>query len=80
MLPDNWDIVRVFVACSTQWRHGPSGHLTGLDYAGCRAAVAGIGLRWRDVFDGLLQMEVATLNELSIGDASRRARVALERR
>ncbi len=34
---------------------------TGLDYAGCRAAVAGVGLKWRQVFDGLTVMEAEVL-------------------
>ena len=33
----------------------------GLDYAGCRAAVAGAGLKWREVFDGLTVMEAEVL-------------------
>ena len=33
----------------------------GLDYAGCRAAVAGARLKWREVFDGLTVMEAEVL-------------------
>ena len=67
MLPENWDTVLAFDACRSQWRHGPSGHRTGLDYAGCRAAVAGIGLQWRAVFPGLQLMEGEVLQELDKG-------------
>ncbi|MDD9883423.1 MAG: DUF1799 domain-containing protein [Gammaproteobacteria bacterium] len=61
VLPENWDTVRAFVAMQTQWRYGPSGHPTGLDYAGCKAAVRALGLRWGKVFAGLRLMEIAAL-------------------
>lgn len=67
MLPENWDTVRAFCAVQTQWRHGPSGHPTGLDYAGCRVAVRGMGLRWAGVFEGLRVMEGVVLDALSGG-------------
>ena len=47
MLPENWDALRAFIACQTQWRRvAVGGRLmaTGLDYGGCRAAIEGIGL------------------------------------
>lgn len=50
-----------FAAVQTQWRHGPSGHPTGLDYAACRAAIAAMGIRWRAVFPGLQIMESEAL-------------------
>ena len=53
--------MRVFAAARTQWRYGPSGHLTGLDYAGVRAAARALGVRWRRVFDALQVMELETL-------------------
>jgi len=58
--------VRAFVAVQTQWRHGPSSHLTGLDYAGCRAAVAALGFNWRDVFEGLRIMESEMLGVATV--------------
>lgn len=61
VLPQNWPAVRAFVACATQWRYGPSGHPTGLDYAGCRAAVAALGIKWRKVFEGLRVMEAEAM-------------------
>lgn len=64
-MPENWDALKAFLACSTQWRVGPSGGYTGLDYAGCRAAVAGLGLRWRDVMGKLRIMEDETLAVLA---------------
>ena len=39
----------------------------GLDYAGCRAAVVGIGLQWRAVFPDLRLMEREVLQELDKG-------------
>lgn len=64
MLPENWDVVMAFCAVQTQWRHGPSGHPTGLDYAACRAAVGALGLRWKEVFPGLRTMEAETLEAI----------------
>ena len=58
------DLVRAFIACMTQWRWillGDEPRLAGLDYAGCRAAVAGAGLAWRQVFAGLQAMEAEAL-------------------
>jgi len=49
------------MSVQTQWRYGPSGHPTGLDYAGCRAAVRALGLRWNKVFEGLQVMEAEVL-------------------
>ena len=53
-----------FTAVQTQWRHDPSGHPTGLDYAACRAAVAAMGLVWKKVFPGLRVMEAETLEAI----------------
>ncbi len=39
----------------------PSGHPTGLDYASVRAAVAAMGIRFKDVFQGLRVMKVKVL-------------------
>jgi len=61
VLPENWDALTVFIAVQTQWRYGPSGHLTGLDYSGCRAAARAMGLKWRKVFGNLREMESAAL-------------------
>jgi len=78
VLPENWDVVRAFLAAQTQWRRaGDAGAAVGLDYAGARAAVraltadglgrekAGRRLRWRRVFDGLREMEAAAAEELA---------------
>ena len=68
VFPENWDAVRVFVAGATQWRIGPSGTATGLDYAGVRAVAAGLRVRWRDVFEGVRAMEGAALEVLDAPD------------
>jgi len=78
VLPENWDVVRAFLAAQTQWRRaGGAGAAVGLDYAGARAAVRGLTadglgrekagrrLRWRRVFDGLREMEAAAAEELA---------------
>jgi len=64
VLPENWDTVQAFMSVQTQWRYGPSGHPTGLDYAGCQAAVRALGLRWRAVFAGLRVMEAEVLEAM----------------
>ncbi len=61
VLAENWDTVQAFVAVQTQWRHGPSGHPTGLDYASVRVAVAAMGIRFKEVFQGLRVMEAEVL-------------------
>lgn len=32
--PENWDVVRLFLKCETQWAFLPSGRIRGLDYPG----------------------------------------------
>ena len=83
VLPENWDIVRVFLASSTQWRLGPGGELLGLDYAGARAAARGLGIKWRAVFSGLCAMEgeaVARLAESTRTGCRTRSRAPIARR
>lgn len=70
MLPINWTILEVFLACQTQWRQAPNGLLTGIDY---QAAAAVVGLMEvpqedrRVTFDGVRLMEHAALQELERG-------------
>ncbi len=63
MIPENWDAVRLLLASQSQWRRGPSGHIVGLDYAGCRAAAKGARVGWRKNFDKLRIAEAAVLEE-----------------
>lgn len=61
MFQENWQALRLFCAAASQWRIGPAGRLTGLDYTGARAAAAGIGVSWRGVFGQLRAMEAEVL-------------------
>ena len=47
----------MFAAAATQWRHGARGTPIGLDYAGARAAAAGLRVAWAHVFAGVRIME-----------------------
>ena len=74
VLPANWNPVAAFLACGSQWRWAQAGaggavvsRLAGLDYAGCRAAVAALGLAWREVFPGLQTMEGEAMKEQGNG-------------
>lgn len=60
-MPDAWPAVRVFLASQTQWRLGPSGHFSGLDYRAACVAARGVGERWTDVFENLRIMEAEVL-------------------
>ena len=55
--PECHDAVRLFAACGSQWRYGPDGCPTGLDYAGCRMAALALGIDWLQTFPGLRAME-----------------------
>lgn len=79
ILPENADIVRLFAATLTQWRYGPSGHATGLDYAACRASAVALGVSWRETFDGVRVMEAEALRVLGI-EAARATAAADSRR
>lgn len=46
LLPEAERGVAAFAACATQWRQGFSGR-TGLDYAGCVAALTALAPLWR---------------------------------
>ena len=40
--------VAAYLVCSTQWRTGGMGGRTGLDYAGCTAALSAYLPEWQD--------------------------------
>lgn len=64
--PENEATVDVWWQSQTQWRIGMSG-ITGLDYAGVRALLDELGLSGperREIWEGLLVMERATLEAL----------------
>ena len=61
----NWRAARLFAAAQSQWRVAPSGHVTGLDYAGVRAAAEGLGIDWSAEFHRLQTLEDEALRALS---------------
>ena len=66
VLPENWDAVRLCCAVQSQWRYGPSGRPTGLDYTACAAAATWMDLEpGPELFDGLRVMEAEILGNLS---------------
>ncbi len=66
VLPQNVLIIHAFIAVSTQWHHGPSGQVIGLDYAGVRAALKALRIKTRKVFRGLQIMEAEVLEGLTL--------------
>lgn len=72
IFPENWTTVATFFALSTQWRSGPMGGVTGLDYAAIPAVLRLRGVargEWTEVFEGLRTMESEAL---TVFDARRR--------
>jgi len=67
VFPDNWEIVNVYLAISTQWRVGMGG-VIGLDYGpllGKHGVMAMCGVRRGDrakVFEGIQIMEQAAVD------------------
>ncbi len=66
VLPQNMPVINAFIAVSTQWRHGPSGQVTGLDYAGVRAALKALRIKTGKVFRGLQVTEAEELEGLAV--------------
>lgn len=63
--PQNWKIVRLFIALATQWRVGMNG-ATGLDYAAVPPVARGYGIRLtQSVWDGLRAMEGEALRVMN---------------
>ena len=58
---ENWEIVKFFLLCQTQWRVGGMGGVTGLDYASCVAVIKMYETDQVAVFEGLQIMEAAAL-------------------
>lgn len=67
MWPENWQVVRVFLAMSTQWHvvAGMAGaSFKGLYYPSLQSVYDGLGIRKKDIpeiFAGLQEMERAAL-------------------
>ena len=62
VLPDNWPAVTLFCQCRTQWRYGPSGAPTGLDYASCYRVATALEIDWQEQFTRLTVLEVETID------------------
>lgn len=65
VLAENWPIVETFCGAQTQWRYGPSGHPTGLDYPSVKLVAGALEHSWQEVFPGVQAMEMASLNEVA---------------
>lgn len=64
VLPQNWDAVRVFLACQTQWRVAPMGGLSGLDYTSVSRVMDWMGIDDQaEAFEGLQVMEIVVLEQ-----------------
>jgi len=64
--PDNWNVVGLFSALSTQWRTGFSG-ATGLDYGVVPAVMRLRGIErrlWAETFDDLRVLEAEALSAM----------------
>lgn len=63
--PDNWEIVQLFLALSTQWVIAGMGSYVGINYCAVEptARLAGIEMT-PDVFGGLRLMESAALEKM----------------
>ncbi len=42
LLPENEPAARLYMDCQTQWRYGPDGRPTGMDYTGVRSYMAAV--------------------------------------
>lgn len=64
MVPQNWDAVRVFISCQTQWRIAPMGGISGLDYQAAGRVMDWLGIADpAEAFEGLQIMELVVLAE-----------------
>ncbi len=66
VLPQNMPVINTFISVSTQWHHGPSGQVIGLDYAGVRAALKALRIKTRKAFRGLQIIEAEILEGLAL--------------
>lgn len=64
---ENGEVLDVFLACETQWRHGSmTGRLIGLDYQGLRAALDLMEIKdKKQTFEDLRLMERAVIDEVN---------------
>mgnify|MGYP001413433191 CR=1 FL=1 len=72
---ENWSVLELFCACSTQWRVAPMGGLIGLDYAGVEAAMRMRRLPEPDWPELLADLQVMEREALAVfGEKAARAR------
>lgn len=64
---ENWPVLELFLACSTQWRTGPSG-VIGLDYVAVRAVMDWLSIDGAAIFRDLQVMEREAVRLLQGGD------------
>ena len=63
---DMLDALRLFGCCGTQWRLGPDGSPTGLDYAAARTVCDWLGLAGGErLLDDLRALEAGALDALA---------------
>jgi len=64
--PENWPVLRVFLAARSQWRMHPMGGPIGLDYPGVEALMRMMDVKnAKEIFPGLQVMEAAALEAWS---------------
>jgi hypothetical protein len=62
--PENWDVVRLYMAMQTQWALSPTGHRIGLNYSSIQPTARFIGVKVTpQVFNDLQLMEITHINE-----------------
>ncbi len=66
VLPENWDAVNAFLACTTQWRHDAAGTPIGLRYDGVEVVLRARRVRNKeDAFMRVQIMETASAKEFA---------------
>jgi hypothetical protein len=62
VFPENWEALKIFLDCSTQWVHDPQGRVTGLHYPAVESVMRLRRVRDRsDVLDRVRLMEQTAL-------------------
>lgn len=67
LLPENERAWRLWLRVQTQWRIGPAGYPTGLDYSGVVARMGRVARRRQaQLLDEVQVMELAALSEFAV--------------
>ena len=62
IFPENWEALKIFLDCSTQWVYAPQGRVIGLNYPAVESVMRLRRARDRsDTLDRLREMEAAAL-------------------